>query len=94
MARLPCKLNLAVRAGKLHGNLVTKLKMYKEPQGKTRFLSPEEESKVMAALGPIYGHWVGLAIHTGMRQAEQFSFRWENVDLERRINTLPVLLCT
>ena len=43
----------------------------------------------MAALGPRYSPWARLAILTGMRQAEQFSLRWENVDLERGLITLP-----
>lgn len=43
MAWLRHVLNGVVREGKLPNNPVLKLKMYKEPKGKTRFLSMEEE---------------------------------------------------
>ena len=67
-------LNLAVRDGKLQSNPVTKLKMYREAKGRTRYLTPDEEQKLYDALPPPYRPWVRLAILTGMRQAEQFSF--------------------
>ncbi len=82
-------LNVAVREGKLAGNPVLKLKMYKEPKGKTRFLSMEEEELLLEKLGPIHGPWARLAILTGLRQAEQFRLQWKDVDLERGILTLP-----
>jgi integrase len=56
---------------------------------KTRFLSMEEEEALCDKLGPRYAAWVRLAILTGMRQQEQFSFRWENVDMQRGVWTLP-----
>lgn len=82
-------LNIAVREGKMPSNPVLKMKAFKESAGKTRFLSMEDEAKLLAALGPVYGPWARLAILTGMRQAEQFSLRWADVDLERGILTLP-----
>lgn len=83
-------LNKAVRDGKLASNPVSRIKMFKEPPGKTRYLSPEDEGKVLKALGPVYGPWARLAILTGMRQMEQFSLRWSDVDLEQGIITLPM----
>ena len=82
-------LNVAVREGKLASNPVLKLKMYKEPKGKTRFLSMEDEKLLLEKLGPIYGPWARLAVLTGLRQAEQFQLQWRDVDLERGILTLP-----
>jgi integrase len=82
-------LNIAVRDGKISSNPVCKLKMFKESAGKTRFLSVEEEKHLMAALGPKYAPWARLAILTGLRQKEQFSLRWKDVDLERGIIALP-----
>lgn len=81
--------NIAVREGKLASNPVLKLKMYKEPKGKTRFLSMEEETLLLNKLGPIHGAWARLAILTGLRQAEQFRLQWKDVDLEMGIITLP-----
>lgn len=81
--------NVVVRDGKLASNPVLKLTMYKEPRGKTRFLSMKEEKVLLERLGPIHGPWARLAILTGLRQAEQFRLQWKDVDLERSILTLP-----
>ena len=90
MAWLRHVLNVAVREGKLAGNPVLKLTMYKEPKGKTRFLSMEDEKRLLENLGPIYGPWARLAILTGLRQSEQFRLQWKEVDLERGMLTLLV----
>jgi integrase len=82
-------LNKAVRDGKLASNPVSRIKMFREPAGKTRFLSPEEETMLCEKAGAPYAGWVRLAILTGLRQMEQFSLRWEHVDLERGVLTLP-----
>lgn len=82
-------LNKAVRDGKLASNPVSRIKMFREPAGKTRFLSPEEEARLCEKIGAPSASWVRLAILTGMRQMEQFSLRWEHVDLERGVLTLP-----
>ena len=83
-------LNGVVREGKLASNPVLKLTMYKEPKGKTRFLSIEDEKRLLEKLGPIYGPWARLAILTGLRQSEQFGLQWKNFDLERGLQTLLV----
>jgi integrase len=82
-------LNKAVRDGQLASNPVSRIKMFREPAGKTRFLSPEEEARLYEKIGAPYAGWVRLAILTGMRQMEQFGLRWEHVDLERGVLTLP-----
>lgn len=89
MAWLRHVLNGVVRDGKLPNNPVVKLKIYKEPKGKTRFLSMEDERILLDKLGPIYGPWARFAILTGLRQAEQFRLQWKDIDLERGFLTLP-----
>jgi integrase len=90
MAWLRHLLNVVMREGKLACNPVLKLTMYKEPEGKTRFLSMEEEKLLLEKLGSIHGPWARLAILTGLRQAEQFRLQWKDVDLERGLLTLLV----
>jgi len=82
-------LSKAVRDGKLANNPVSRIKMFKEPPGRLRFLSPEEEQVLCTAVGLEFSPWIRLAILTGMRQAEQFSLRWEHIDFERGLVTLP-----
>lgn len=90
MAWLRHLLNGVVREGKLASNPVLKLTMYKEPKGKTRFLSMDEEKRLLEKLGPVYGPWARLAILTGLRQSEQFRLQWKDVDMERGMLTLLV----
>jgi integrase len=81
-------LNKAVRDGHLSSNPVSRIKLFKEPAGKTRFLSVEEEEALCEKLGASFASWVRLAILTGMRQQEQFTLRWEHVDMQRGVLTL------
>ncbi len=82
-------LNLAVRDGKLERNPFAQIKLPKVTPTRTRFLTPEEEARILEALGPTYGPWARLAILTGMRKSELFGLRWKDVDLERGVITLP-----
>ena len=82
-------LNLAVRNGQLDRNPFARVQLVKVKNGKTRFLSPEEETRLLEKLGPIYGPWARLAILTGLRLGEQFRLRWADVDLDRGLITLP-----
>ncbi len=82
-------LNDAVKKGKLRENPATNVTTLPEPEGCLRQLSPEEEAKLLQALGPIYGPFARLAILTGLRQKEQFGLAWKDVDLERGVLTLP-----
>ncbi len=59
-----------------------------ERKGRTRHLSPQEETVLLAALGP-YANMARLAILTGLRQAEQFTLQWKDVDVEGGLLTLP-----
>lgn len=54
-------LSKAVRDEKLTSNPVCRLKMFKEPVGRTRFLSPEEEGALCQKLRTPYAAWVRLA---------------------------------
>ncbi len=82
-------LNVAVRDGKLEKSPFTQVTMPKVSQGKTRFLSMEEETHLLETLGKPYRTWARLAILTGLRKTELFSLRWANVDCEQGFLTLP-----
>ena len=82
-------LNKAMRDGQLDRNPFARVQLVKVQNGKTRFLSPDEETRLLDKLGPIYGPWARLAILTGLRLGEQFRLRWTDVDLDRGLLTLP-----
>ena len=82
-------LNRAVRDGKLDRNPFSRVKLVQVRNGKTRFLSMEEEARLLDKLGPVYAPWARLSILTGMRLGAQFRLRWADVDLDRGLITLP-----
>ena len=61
----------------------------KVPKGRTRFLSPSEETILLDQLGPIYGPWARLAILTGLRLGEQIRLKWSWINFEQGFITLP-----
>ncbi|MCA9470257.1 MAG: site-specific integrase [Nitrospira sp.] len=82
-------LSEAIRRGTLEKTPFTRFEMPKVSQGRTRFLTVEEEAVLLKALGQPYAQWARLAILTGLRKTELFSLRWANVDFEQGFLTLP-----
>jgi integrase len=66
---------------------VPKIKLEREPQGRLRWLEPDEEARLLAscaksanpALLPI----VTIALETGLRKSELLNLTWERVDMSR-----------
>ncbi|NNE82412.1 MAG: site-specific integrase, partial [Alphaproteobacteria bacterium] len=75
--------------GWIDHNLAHAVAKFKEAKGRTRYLSDEERSRLLAAcknsksqyLFPI----VVVAIATGMRKQEILSLTWKNINLERGV---------
>jgi integrase len=78
--------SLAIDQGLAIHNPCQKVKRYREDNERNRYLSDEEETRLLAVLnGPraALRPLVVLAIHTGMRRGELLSLRWVNVDFGR-----------
>lgn len=84
----------AMRAGKVAVNPARLLRRVKEPMGRVRFLSDDEEARLREAIaatlpgrikdeGESAFAQLDIALHTGMRKSEQFTATWDQVDLER-----------
>jgi site-specific recombinase XerD len=58
----------------------------KEPAGKLRYLTDEEEVRLRLALKsrPYSIPQLDIALHTGMRKSEQFSVIWDQVDFTQK----------
>lgn len=82
-------LMLAVKDGKLTQNPVSGLKFFPEVK-RTRFLSEDELVLLYGMMSKPDWKLVALAIETGLRREEQFRLRWDQVDLENGILTLPL----
>jgi integrase len=85
--------NTALRWGKAQKNPVREVKLFKEPEGKDRILSPEEEIRLLETaraskraihLEPI----IITAIKTGMRLSEVLGLKWSHVDFANRMITV------
>lgn len=56
---------------------------------RVRYLSAKEEVRLYDILEPRWHPLLTIALHTGMRQAEQFGLKWGQVDLAARVVKLP-----
>ncbi len=81
--------NLAVRELEwCRSNPATRVRSEKEPPGRTRYLTPEEEEKLFESSPAWLREIVVFAVNTGMRQGEILALRWPSVDLFRRTVTV------
>src|SRR5438132_3922261 len=83
-------LNLAIAEGKLATNPVKGVKFFREPVGCLRFLSDGEITRLRETMTPEQWPLVAFALETGLRLNDQFKARWDCVDLERGILTIPL----
>lgn len=74
-------------------NLARMVQHKTEHNERVRFLSMKEEKTLRTAIlekCPERLPEFELALHTGMRRSEQYGARWEQVDFERRLLTIPL----
>jgi site-specific recombinase XerD len=81
-------LNLAVRDRLIPHSPMDQVSFLKESPGRLRFLSTDEEKRLLGKIGTKYAPWVRFAILTGLRQGEQFTLQWKDVNLEQGVLTL------
>src|SRR5205809_3447343 len=80
---------VAMENGLVERNPAKPVKFLREPSGRVRFLSDEEETALHAAVGEKDWPVIAFALNTGLRRGEQFNLRWENVNLANRVLTIP-----
>lgn len=77
--------SLAVDAGQIGVNPCGRVKNFRVSGGRVRYLTTDEEKKLLAQLQP--HKWVRdvvvTALHTGMRRGEIFNLQWFDVDSGR-----------
>jgi integrase len=78
-------LALAVDAGHINENPCRRVRRFKEDNARVRFLSDDEEARLMKQIGerePLRSVVI-FALNTGLRRGEIFSLRWSEVDWSR-----------
>jgi site-specific recombinase XerD len=81
--------NIAIADGKATTNPVRAVKLFKENNQRVRFLTDEEEKTLRTAIGEAEWPMIDVAMHTGLRQGEQFKLKWKHVDFATGIITIP-----
>jgi len=76
---------MAIAWGKANENPVNQVKSFREDNGRMRFLTEEEETRLLPHRGPNLKPLVMTALHTGFRKSELLSLRWGNVDRRHRL---------
>jgi integrase len=82
---------VALDNNKIAVNPASRIRRKAENNQSIRFLTAAEEgriSKVLAGRFPSYLPAFLISLHTGLRASEQWSLRWSDVDLKRRILTV------
>lgn len=73
---------------------VPRIRLEKEPQGRIRWLEPDEDSRLLAACGKSQNKEllsiVTVALETGLRRGELLGLTWDRVDLSRGVLRLEV----
>jgi site-specific recombinase XerD len=83
---------LGIESGKVKENPARLVKHRQENNARVRWLSAEEEVRLRAALSatcPEHIPELDLALNTGLRLGELYGLEWENVNLARRVLTVP-----
>ena len=83
-------LNLAIQEGLLTTNPVKGVSFFPEPSGRLRFLTDAEIGKLEENMAYLEWQVVAFALETGLRLSEQFNARWDCVDLEQGVLTIPL----
>lgn len=85
LASLKKAFNLAVREWEwCRENPVSKVSMERENNKRDRWLSVEEEPRLLQGCAPWLHQLVIFALHTGMRMGEILELTWRGVDVSRR----------
>ena len=77
--------NLAIKWGQANVNPVNDVDFFREPPGRTRFLSIEEINRLLECANENIRPVIFAALNTGMRLGEILTLKWSQVRLEGTI---------
>lgn len=74
----------ALKSGRVRINTARLVESRRENNARVRWLKTDEEERLYAVMSPESKDMVNVARYSGMRQGEQFTLTWDEIDLERR----------
>jgi len=77
--------NRAIEWGKATSNPMAKVKLFKVPEKRTRYLEKDEIITLLENCCEHLKPIVIVALHTGMRKGEILGLQWKNIDIKRGI---------
>jgi site-specific recombinase XerD len=83
---------LGIENGKVKENPARVVKPRLVNNARTRWLAPQEEARLRASIDARYPEHMPeleLALNTGLRLSEMYGLTWENVNVSRRVLTIP-----
>ena len=81
--------NVAIADEQIESNPVRPSFFTRENNQRVRYLTDDEEQGLRKAIGEEHWPTVAIALHTGLRRAEQFGLRWEHADFQVGVLTIP-----
>ena len=83
-------LNKAVEWGKLESNPIAKVRRFREPPPRERFLTRDEARRLIDAAGPALRPIIIVALGTGMRRGEILALKWADLDFVRGLISITI----
>lgn len=89
LAVLKAAFNKGIEWGMVLENPVQRVKFFSEKdRSRTRFLSPTEKKRLLAACPPSLRRFVLMALKTGMRKSELLDLKWKDINSITGVITL------
>jgi len=89
LARLKRMFNLCIEWGLCEVNPSAKIKLLRRDNKRIRYLSEEEEARLMEAATPPLQKVIQFALHTGMRRGEILGLKWSDIDFNTKVAIIP-----
>lgn len=70
---------------KTRSNPTKKIKLYREPKGRVRFLDEKELPALLEACGEPLKSMVAIALNTGLRKGNLILLQWKDIDFQRNL---------
>jgi len=80
---------LGIRNRKVEHNPMRGVKLFRENNARVRYMTEEEEFRLLQTLPERYRPLVEIGLLTGLRASNLIGLRWRDVDLEAGVYTIP-----